>query len=96
MIQRNTFVSVMKDLYYAQCESIKQLGNVSGSTRFVHCMRAVLDGASQFIAEAHPHYGPYSHQRQDELYWRITLFNDELALWLLRENANKFFDAPAK
>lgn len=93
MIKRNTFVSVIKDLYYEQHRvlGLGHYADADGSTAFVNAMRAICDINSDAISESNPYWFPYSSLQQDRLYWRVILFRDELALFLLRENANKFF-----
>lgn len=51
----------------------------------------VVAGNSEMMREPHPHVWPYSRWRQRNLFWRCTLFQDQLALWLLRENVGKFY-----
>lgn len=84
-----SLVTTLKELYYGN----HQIGEVNsnGSTVFVRCMRAVMDGHSRMVREANPFLAAYSQVHASSLYWRTSLFGDQVALDCLRSNITTFY-----
>lgn len=98
-MMRSSFVTFAKDLYYElptqQRHGAGGEQNSAGSAAFVNAFRAVIDGNSDCLILNHPHYFRYSADYMTELLWRCHLFNDEMALFLLSENYQRFYIQPA-
>lgn len=52
---------------------------------------AIVDGKSHFVRNANPHLAGFSETHLKSLMWRVVIFQDDLALWVLQENYNLFF-----
>lgn len=51
----------------------------------------IVDGNSQVLSNPNPYLTKFNMKYAMSLYWRVMLFNEELALWMLQENQSRFF-----